>query len=137
MMRLDIKEQFRQITFEPYEPTIARMVPLKIKRRNSFSATNDEKARLHQTEPPNALPASWRCPSQPSAWWEVLSLSMRNSLSVMTATIPAMSLISTHVPRCWQLPKCYSIKVTGQAFFWKRNQDSKFGIICFSAASSS
>ena len=44
--------------FEPYVPTIARMMPLKIKRRNSFSATNDEKARLHQTKPPNALPAS-------------------------------------------------------------------------------
>ena len=47
-------------------------------------------ARLHQTEPPNALPASERCPGQPSAWWEILSLGIRSSLSVMAATSPSM-----------------------------------------------
>ena len=71
-------------------PTIAPVMPMKNKHWNGFSATNDEKAFLHQTEPPNALPASERCPGQPSACWEVLSLYMRNSLSVMAATIPAM-----------------------------------------------
>jgi len=42
-------------------PTIARMVPVKDERWNSSSATNDEKARLRQTEQPN--PESVRgCP---------------------------------------------------------------------------
>ena len=50
-------------------PTIGRAIPTKIslaknKRWNGFSATNQVKARLHQTEPPNALPASERCPGQ-------------------------------------------------------------------------
>jgi len=76
---------------ELYTPTIAREMPMKNKRRDGFSVTNQVKARLHQTEPPNALPASERCPGQPSAGWEVLSLSMRSSLSVMAATIPTMS----------------------------------------------
>src|SRR6267378_8331962 len=49
-------------------PTKARVMPVKIKRWNGFSATNatqGSKDCLHQTEPPNALPASWRCPGQP------------------------------------------------------------------------
>src|ERR1035437_2160492 len=40
-----------------------------IQRWGSFSATNapqnGAKDRLHQTEHPNALPASWRCPGSP------------------------------------------------------------------------
>ena len=40
------------------------MLTIKNKRWNSFSVTNDKKARLHQIEPPNALPASKRCPGQ-------------------------------------------------------------------------
>ena len=43
-------------------------MPVDIKRWNSFSATNatqGSKDHLHQTEPPNALPASERCPGQP------------------------------------------------------------------------
>src|ERR1039457_2115788 len=39
---------------------------MKIKRWNGFSATNEVKARRHQTEPPNAMPASERCPDSPS-----------------------------------------------------------------------
>ena len=39
-------------------------MPRKSERWDGFSATNQEKARLHQTEPPNALPASERCPGQ-------------------------------------------------------------------------
>ena len=80
-----------RLIIELYTPTIAREMPMKNKRWDSFSATNQVKARLHQTKPPNALPASERCPGQPSAGWEVLSLSMRSSHSVMAATIPAMS----------------------------------------------
>ena len=88
---------------EPYTPTIARVMPMMIiKRWNGFSATNQVKARLHQTEPPNALPASWRClsrssssakadPSQPRMSWEVFSLATSSSFLVMAATIPAMS----------------------------------------------
>jgi hypothetical protein len=41
---------------------------MKIKRRDSFSATNatqGSEARLHQTEHPNAMPATERCPGQP------------------------------------------------------------------------
>jgi hypothetical protein len=55
-------------------PTVARVMPIKIKRRDSFSVTNAsqrKQARLHQTEPPNALPASWRCPGQPSMFSEI------------------------------------------------------------------
>jgi len=53
---------------ELYTPTIAREMPMKIKRWRGFSATNatpGSEARLHQTEHPNALPASERCPGQP------------------------------------------------------------------------
>jgi hypothetical protein len=62
-------ELFSIIKNELYTPTIAREMPMKIERWNSFSATSatqGSKARLHQTEHPNALPASWRCPSEPS-----------------------------------------------------------------------
>ena len=97
---------------EPYTPTKAPMVPMRIKRwnglasqarhkldapkgkiaaRNVVSATNQVKARLHQTEPPNALPASWRCPGSPRVLHEALSLATPRSHSVMAATIPAMS----------------------------------------------
>jgi hypothetical protein len=40
------------------------MVPMKNKRWTGFSAMNEVKVRLHQTEPPNAMPASERCPGQ-------------------------------------------------------------------------
>jgi hypothetical protein len=40
---------------------------MKNKRWNGFSATNQVKARLHQTKPPNALPTSERCPGSPKA----------------------------------------------------------------------
>lgn len=40
---------------ELYTPTIARVVPMKNERWNSFSATNQVKAHLHQTEHPNAF----------------------------------------------------------------------------------
>jgi hypothetical protein len=64
-------------------PTMARVMPMKMERRaglasqarhkmdapkkkfaarNVVSATNPVKARLHQTDPPNALPASRRSP---------------------------------------------------------------------------
>jgi hypothetical protein len=62
------------------------------RRRNGFSAKNDEKARLHQTEPPNAMPASERRPGQPRLRWEIVSLCAAGSLSVMAATSPAMSV---------------------------------------------
>jgi len=39
-----------------------------------MNATQGSKVHLHQTEPPNALPASWRCPGQPRVLWEVFSL---------------------------------------------------------------
>src|SRR4029077_13506678 len=64
-----------EIDIELDAPTIARMVPMKSKRRGGFSATNDEEACLHLTKPPtrlrsatarqDALPASGRCLSQP------------------------------------------------------------------------
>jgi hypothetical protein len=41
-------------------PTIARLMPVKIERWYGFSATNEVKARLHQTEPPNAMTACMR-----------------------------------------------------------------------------
>jgi len=69
---------------------LAPLVPMKIKRWNGFSATNAVKARLHQTEPPNALPTSERCPGQPRMLYEVLSLTTPDSLSVMAATIATM-----------------------------------------------
>lgn len=72
-------------------------------RWDSFSVTNasqsEAEAHLHQTEHPIALPASWRCPGQPGAlWevgqpgalWEVVSLATPGSPSVMDATDPAM-----------------------------------------------
>jgi hypothetical protein len=47
------------------------------------------KARLPHTQHPNALPASWRCPGQPGAWFaSVFHLSTPGSLSVMDATGP-------------------------------------------------
>ena len=61
---------------EPYTPTNTGSVPTKNelatfptgnKRRPSFSvmnATQGSKVDLHQTEHPNALPASWHCPGQ-------------------------------------------------------------------------
>jgi hypothetical protein len=54
---------------EPYVPTIARAVPTvlwtleKLLGYERFSKRS--KDRLHQTQHPNALPASWRCPGQP------------------------------------------------------------------------
>jgi hypothetical protein len=74
---------------ELYTPTIAREMPMKIKRWDRWAsqachrllpqtllfasrivdsatnATQGSKDCLHQTEHPNALPASWRCPGQP------------------------------------------------------------------------
>jgi len=47
------------------------------RRRAGFSATNDEEARLHQTEPPNRLPASDGCLSQPSVALEFFTLTTR------------------------------------------------------------
>jgi hypothetical protein len=47
--------------FELATPTIARAVPGK-KRWCGFSATNNEKARLHPTEHPNPMPTSEGCP---------------------------------------------------------------------------
>ena len=51
--------------------------PMKIKRWSGFSATNQVKARLHQTEPPNALPASCCCPDQPDVALEFFTLAPR------------------------------------------------------------
>jgi hypothetical protein len=53
------------IRFELDTPTKARGMPTKIKRRNSFSATNA--SRLKQSSPtltehPNTMPASECCP---------------------------------------------------------------------------
>ncbi len=62
--------------------------------RDSFSVRNASqrsKDHLRQTEQPNALPASWRCPGQPGALWEDFSLATPGSFSVMDATAPAMS----------------------------------------------
>ena len=50
---------------------------MKIKRRAGYSATNQVKARLHPTEPPNALPASGRCPGQPGVALEFFTLTTR------------------------------------------------------------
>jgi hypothetical protein len=51
-------------TNQPHEPTMARIVPMKIRRWDCFSPTNASqersKARLRQTEHPNALPTSPR-----------------------------------------------------------------------------
>ncbi|HEX3856080.1 MAG TPA: hypothetical protein VHY30_02150 [Verrucomicrobiae bacterium] len=83
--------------FELYTPTIARLVPMKNERWNGFSATNatqGSKARLHQTEPPNAMPASWRCPGQPTdVVGNFFQLSTSGSPSVMAATIPALLIL--------------------------------------------
>jgi hypothetical protein len=46
-------------------PTMARGMPTKIKRRAGFPAANQVKGRLHQTEHPNAMPATERSPGQP------------------------------------------------------------------------
>ena len=58
--------------------------------REAASATNNEKARLRPTEPPNALPASERCPGQHKNVVGSFSLCTSSSPSVMAATIPAM-----------------------------------------------
>ena len=58
--------------------------------REAASATNDEKARLRQTKPPNALPAAWRYPGQHKDVVGSFSLCTSSSPSVMAATIPAM-----------------------------------------------
>jgi len=75
-------------------------------RWTSFSATNASpersKARLHQTQHPKALPASWRCLprrsgsakaglGQPGTLLGALSPWAHGSLSIMDATRPAMS----------------------------------------------
>src|SRR5665213_2228646 len=54
------------------------------------SARNQVKARLHQTEHPNATPATERCPGQPRRpiGNSFISISA-GSLSVIDATIPA------------------------------------------------
>jgi hypothetical protein len=52
---------------ELYTPTMARGMPMKNRRRSSFSATNatqGSKDCLHQTKHPNAMPATERCPGQ-------------------------------------------------------------------------
>ena len=52
-------------TFEPYTPTIARGVPgnLTLAQLLGYERfSKRSKAHLHQTEQPNALPTSWRCP---------------------------------------------------------------------------
>ena len=59
-----------RLTYELYTPTIALVVPMNFERWDSFSVehfSNRSKAHLRQTEHPNALPASWRCPGQPGA----------------------------------------------------------------------
>jgi len=73
-------------------PTKAPVVPMKIRRRNVFSATNDEKARLHLTEHPSAMPATKRCPGQPkgAVVRMLFQSSVPSSLSVRDATNPAM-----------------------------------------------
>jgi len=65
------------------------------------NAVYESKAHLHPTEPPNALPTSWHWfsrhshaaadPGQPRGLLEAVSLSNPSSLSVMAATLPAMS----------------------------------------------
>jgi hypothetical protein len=76
---------------ELYTPTIARMMPKKNRSWKGFSATNQVKARLHLTEHPNALAASWRCPGQPvDVVGNFFQLSTSGSPSVMDATTPAM-----------------------------------------------
>jgi len=55
------------------------------------SATNQVKARLHQTEPPNAMPTTERCPGHPmDIVGNFFQFSTSGSPSVMNATIPAM-----------------------------------------------
>jgi len=71
-----------------YTPIKASGVPANL---DGFSATNVTEARLHQTQQPNALPASWRCPGQPGILWEVFPFSIPASFSVMAATTQAMS----------------------------------------------
>jgi hypothetical protein len=70
---------------------------MKNERWNGFSATNatqGSKARLHQTEPPNAWPASWCCPGQPTdVVGNFFQLSTSGSPSVMAATIPALLIL--------------------------------------------
>ena len=39
-----------------------------------MNATQGSEVHLHQTEPPNALRASERCPGQPSVDWEFITL---------------------------------------------------------------
>jgi hypothetical protein len=93
-MNCNERNDGKGIRIELYTPTIAREMPIKNKRWNNFSATNatqGNKARLHQTEHPNALPASWRCPGQPrqDVGNSFISVPARSS-SVMDATAPAM-----------------------------------------------
>lgn len=61
--------------FELYKPTIARAVPWKTAWALGWASrlrttTSRRKARLHQTEHPNALHASWCCPVNLRALWE-------------------------------------------------------------------
>ena len=60
------------ILIEPDAPTIAREMPTNFKNAGAASRLrmllkNRSKARLRQTEHPNALPTSWRCPGQHKA----------------------------------------------------------------------
>jgi hypothetical protein len=57
----------QEYMFELDRPTTARVVPMENECLDGFSATNEEEARLHLTKPPNAMPASERCLSQPRA----------------------------------------------------------------------
>jgi hypothetical protein len=80
---------------EPHTPTIAPAVPTILWTLGQLLGcepfSKRKKARLHQTEQPNALPASWRCPGQPGVLSEAISLSTPGSPSVLAATVPAMS----------------------------------------------
>jgi len=77
-----------------YAPTIARRVPIKMNAGTASRLRTIRKLAYFKTEPPNALPTSWRCPGQHKRVVGGSFTPNLNSLSVMAATAQAMS------PKC-------------------------------------
>jgi hypothetical protein len=70
----------------------SRMVArLRILWKLAYIKLNSQTPSAFAKATARQVPASWRCPGQPGILWEVLSLSIPASLSVMAATTQAMS----------------------------------------------
>jgi hypothetical protein len=77
-------------------------MPRKNKRWDGFSATNQVKAHLHQTEPPNALPASERCPGQHKAGhWKFFHFCSRQFAFGHGGDRP--SYVANFLPACYAI----------------------------------